>query len=262
MARAVKLEDLEDGWEPAWARWLAPTSILEATESDVQEFLDGRRLGARGRYVWLSHLHCFYAFAMKQGLAEKDPTALIDRPRLRKLVPRPISDADLVHAIRLAVPQMRAWLILAAFAGLRCAEIAGLERDCVSDSEKVPTLRILGKGQKTRIVQAHPLVVDALRRSGLPRTGLVFRTPTGLPFTPAQVSRVISVYLHSIGIEATAHQLRHWFGSRVYASSGEDILITQYLLGHESVTTTAGYTAFSQVRAGDAVFSLALEGLA
>ena len=60
---------------------------------------------------------------------------------------------------------------------------------------------------------------------------------------------VISAYLHEHGIDATARQLRHWFGTEVYAA-GHDIRVTQELLGHSDPSTTAGYIAYSHVDAG------------
>jgi integrase/recombinase XerC len=71
------------------------------------------------------------------------------------------------------------------------------------------------------------------------------------------VGNAIGHYLHDLGINATGHQLRHWFGSEVYANT-HDIRVTQELLGHSSPTTTAGYVAYSHVDAAAAVASLRL----
>jgi site-specific recombinase XerC len=64
-------------------------------------------------------------------------------------------------------------------------------------------------------------------------------------------------FFHSIGIDATAHQLRHWFATSTYATSG-DLLVVQNLLGHSSPTTTAVYTAWSRPAAEAAVGALSL----
>jgi integrase len=60
-----------------------------------------------------------------------------------------------------------------------------------------------------------------------------------------------------MGINATAHQLRHWFGSEVYANT-HDIRVTQELLGHSSPAVTAGHVAYSSVDGAAAVASLKL----
>jgi integrase/recombinase XerC len=58
-----------------------------------------------------------------------------------------------------------------------------------------------------------------------------------------------------MGINATAHQLRHWIGTEIYSAT-HDIRVTQELLGHSDPSTTAGYIAYSHVAAAAAVGSL------
>ena len=67
---------------------------------------------------------------------------------------------------------MRAMLALAAFAGLRCQEIAGLDRDDIIEAKGLIRVRF-GKGAKERIVPIHPDVMEALRCLPLPRTGAI-----------------------------------------------------------------------------------------
>jgi integrase len=69
------------------------------------------------------------------------------------------------------------------------------------------------------------------------------------------MSKTISDYFAELGIAATAHQLRHWFGTGIYAAS-HDIRLTQELLGHQSPNTTAIYVAWAAVDAAPAVASL------
>jgi site-specific recombinase XerD len=246
----------------AFARWLAPRELFEAAREDVETFLDqrrtkdGRKLNSRTRYYWITHLHGFYDWAIGEGLTETDPTARVVRPKQRRVLPRPIADEDLELAIRTAPAQMRAMLSLAAFAGLRVQEIAGLDRDDVIDAKGLIRVRH-GKGAKERIVPLHPDVLAALRCVPMPKTGAIFVRPRGGRFTGNRLSVVIAAYLREHGIDATAHQLRHWFATEVYASS-KDIRVTQELLGHSDPSTTAGYVAYSHVDAAAAVGSLSL----
>jgi integrase/recombinase XerC len=239
----------------AWCRWLNPVIAWDATSDDVEGFIDARKVGPRTRYQWLSNLHAFYEWAIRHGLTDDDPTATVMRPRLHGTLPRPIGDSDLAYSLSVAAPQMRAWLLCGALAGMRCAEIAGLKRPDVIEGQE--RLRILGKGRKERIVPLHPELLAALRCSGLPRTGPVFTRPHGGPWSPPAVSRSVSAFFTDLGIDATAHQLRHWFATQTYATSG-DLLVVQNLLGHSSPTTTAVYTAWSRPAAEDAVGGLAL----
>lgn len=236
-----------------FAEWLQPATLLEATQEDVQLFLDARRIGSKTRYVWLSNLHSFYAFALAEELVDRDPTARITRPRLRRSLPRPISDADLAFALTAAADrQMRAWLILGAYAGLRCSEIAGLHREDFIDDLGV--VRVVGKGRRERLVPIHPAVTEAVApfRQQRPR---LFLRPMGGPWSPAMVSRAIALFFDDINVDATAHQLRHWFGTRAYMAS-HDIRVVQELMGHSSPTVTAGYAAYSLAGAADAVMAL------
>lgn len=242
----------------AFALWLDPQRLCDATADDVEEFLDsrmitGRPISARTRAGWLTSLHCYYRWALRHRAADHDPTIEIVRPRLRRTLPRPVSDDELVRALDSAWPEMRAWLTLAAFAGLRCAEIAGVDRTDVLDDDRL--LRVLGKGHKERIVPMHPLVVDALAPFTAQRRGHIFTHPNGGPWTPKRLSRTGAVYLSDIGIDATMHQFRHWFGTNTYARC-KDIRVVQELMGHSSPTTTAIYTAFSRADAAAAVHAL------
>lgn len=235
--------------------WLQPRSALEATEDDVQRFLDGKRLAARTRYCWLSNLHSFYVFEMKRKKVRHDPTADIMRPKLPRNLPRPIAESDLAYGLEVAGTVMRAWLVLGAYAGLRCSEIARLTRADVLDADGL--LRIVGKGNVERLIPIHPEVMQALKVAGLPRTGHLFRRPRGGRFPDAMVSREIAVFFDELDIDATAHQLRHYFGTNVYRAC-KDLRVTQELLGHASPTTTAIYTAFSRKDAASAVLALGM----
>lgn len=224
----------------AYCEW----RILTASREQIDEWLDSLGLVPRSRSKYLSHLHNFYVWAIREGLTETDPTVLIPRPKLPKLLPRPIKDADLELALRLAPPKVGAMLSLACYEGLRCHEIAAMETEWLWTAREDPLLIITGKGGKERLVPLAAETELALQRYGLPRSGPVFRSRFNRPYHPVSISNMCSRYLRSKGIDATAHQLRHWFGTEVYRQS-RDILLTQELLGHADVSTTRGYVALS-----------------
>jgi integrase/recombinase XerC len=246
----------------SFARWLEPRTLLEATRDDIETFLDGRKgsegraLNGRTRYAWLSHFHAFYMQCVNEELIVRDPTLTIVRPKIRRTLPRPIEDEDLAQALAQAPPQMRAILALACFGGLRCQELAGLNRDDVIEAKGL--LRVVnGKGGHERVLPLHPEALAALRCLPMPRTGCLFSRPMGGRYSPNDMSVGIADYLRSIGIAATAHQCRHWYATGVYAAS-HDIRLVQELLGHQSPTTTAIYVAFSNIEATAAVGALKL----
>lgn len=235
----------------AFARHLEPRGLTEADSETIERFLDGRDLEARARYRWLSELHRFYAWAVAHGHADNDPTVTIERPRLSRLLPRPVDDEVLAVSMRVAGPQMTAWVALAAYAGLRCAEIATLDRASIGPT----AIRVVGKGGHERIVPLHPVVAEALTGCSLARSGPVFRREGGQPYTPKEVSSRAAWFFEAIGYPGvTLHQYRHSFGTRVYRSS-LNLRATQELLGHADPATTAGYAA---VNANDLAAVVAL----
>jgi site-specific recombinase XerD len=228
---------------------VAPRSLLDVTTGDIEAHLDAARCGPKFRYTTLSHLHMFFKWAVKQGLVEKDPTEDIDRPIVPKGVPRPIGDDDLITAIDQAPTQIAAMLGLAAYAGLRCQEIAAVEREDIRDQLDPPVLIVRNpKGHKQRVLPLHPEAWRLLQSIGLPRSGLIFwRSSYGSTVAPAApwwVSHVIKAHLHELGI-----------GTAGYRES-LDIRLVQDLLGHADPPSTAIYVAFAPGKAVDVVTRL------
>lgn len=232
---------------------LGPVSIFDATADQLAAIIDRRDLTAKSQYGWISHLHMFYAWAIREELTTTDPTVKLDRPRLPRYCPRPISDADLHLAITSADGTVRAWLTLAAYAGMRCAEIGQLEASDVMIDDGL--IRVFGKGRRERIIPLHPSIVAELRKIDMPKSGPIWRNTQDNPYRPCRVSQILCAHLKACGIDATAHQLRHWFGSRLYRGTC-DLRLTQEVMGHSSPTTTAVYAAFSQRKAREAVAAL------
>ncbi|MDP9388186.1 MAG: tyrosine-type recombinase/integrase [Actinomycetota bacterium] len=219
--------------------------LLYATTADVEKWLDSRNLSAQSRYSYLAHLHSFYRFAVRQGLAREDPTLTIDRPRLPSRLPRPMRPADLAKAMLAADPRMQAWLCLGAYQGLRRAEMAALRREDVLDAQEPPLIRVTqGKGKKDRVLPAHPRTLEALRAFGMPERGPIFVGRDGAAMTPEAVGFHIARLFTKLGITATPHRLRHTFGTTVYHRS-RDVFLTQRLMGHSSVQSTMQYVGLN-----------------
>lgn len=227
--------------------------ILDADPDDIERWLDTLDLSARSRYSYLSNLHCFFEFAVRRGYVKADPTENIDRPKLPRSVPRPVSDDDLAYALSVAPPRERAMVCLGAFQGLRCKEIAGLAREDVLEHEAPPLLVVtFGKGNRQRVLPLNEQVEMALRLFGMPKRGPVFRKRDGTRLAPYTVGQIVSTFLRDIGVEASCHQLRHAFASRVYRETS-DLRLTQELLGHSSPQTTAIYAAWNPKKAAEVV---------
>ncbi len=198
------------------------------------------------RATLISSVTAFYACMINEGILLESPAARVARPKVRPGLPRPIPDDDLREALRFAPPRERCILLLGAYAGLRCQEIAFLQvADLLWSENLIRVTKEMGKGGKERMVPIHPLVAEALKSYGLPKNGYVFHRK-GVPYKPARISRIAAEYMESAGFPARMHSLRHWAGTNWCRAGG--VRITQSLLGHESLATTAIYT---QVTADD-----------
>ena len=232
-------------------------SPITATEEDIQAFLDYLRVGMSTRSIYLASFASFYKWARKAGYVRVDPVEDIVRPRLPRRLPRPMPKADLEWALRGADARMRAWLLLAAYEGLRCCEIATLRVENIRDNEDPPFIEVVGKGGHERKIPLNPMVEEALRAYGLPQSGYVFVSPrTRMAYRQGTVSNVIASYLRGKGLRWTAHNGRHSFGTEVNDATGGDLRIVQELMGHASPATTALYTRVNQEKAVQAVRSL------
>jgi integrase/recombinase XerC len=190
-----------------------------------------------------------------------DPTIALVRPQhIRQHLPRPMADGDVALAIETAGQPERAWISLAAFCGLRCMEIAALTREMI-DMGPPTAMRIYGKGGKVRIVPLPARVLGELLEAGMPRRGPLFQRMDGGPGAPSagRVSERINKHLHSLGIDHTAHTLRHRFGTALYGRTRDPFLVAQ-VMGHSSVDTTRGYVQLDS--AGTAGFLEAITALA
>ena len=196
---------------------------------------------AETRRAYCCHLRAFYRWAMQTGIVTADPSEMLTLPIIPKHLPRPIDEDDLLTALNAARPKMRVMLVLAAFAGLRCIEIAALDwGDFQREADGTAFLYVQGKGDKQRRVEVGQHVVKALQAYGPKRRGAMFIGQDGRKIEAKSVSRSINRYLQRQGIEATAHQLRHRYGTLAYQLS-RDLRMVQEQLGHASPQTTAGY---------------------
>lgn len=213
--------------------------LARVSTEDIEDWLDARDMGPEARATEISHLRGFYKWAVMEERLERDPTLRLVRPRLARKLPRPMSESDLQMAVDLATEPIRSMLMLAAFAGLRACEIAGLEGDHVRRDDRV-LLVLEGKGGGMSSVPIAPDLDATVLR--MPESGPVFLLTDGRPMAPHNVSHWCNRYLHSIGISHTLHCARHRFGTAVYQASGRDLRVTQELLRHRSPVVTALYT--------------------
>lgn len=206
----------------------------------------------------LSAIRQFYKFAIAQNLISHNPTTgqrlkapprplpkIAEEDLLKRLLEQPTPD-DPVNA-RLWIRD-RAMFELAYGSGLRLSELVGLDVNEVDLASK--TVRVLGKGQKTRVVPMTGKSVKALeiylthRELWQEGTDALFISERhGTRLTGRAVQLRLKICAERAGIEQNfyPHLLRHCFASHLLSSSG-DLRAVQEMLGHESVATTQIYT--------------------
>lgn len=221
------------------------SGLLTATP---QELMDWRAsLTVKGNSVlsYMTAVKSFYSWAQQTGLVPVRPDVDVPVPKVRKGRPRPISEERLRVALLNAPLRIRPWLFLAALAGLRCAEIAGLRREDILDTADEPVIIVMGKGRKERIVPLSPQLWQELLNHGLPNSGILFPRYDGRrgQNNPKMLSQLVNDYLKSVGIAETLHQLRHRFGTRAFRVH-KDLRVVQELMGHADPATTALYTDY------------------
>jgi integrase/recombinase XerC len=162
-------------------------------------------------------------------------------------------DDDLRRAVSLARPKMRLMILLGAFCGLRCQEIAGLFWSDLQATGGEATLLIReGKGGKERVVPVPGVVLEAMVAFGRRRSGPLFYGVDAAQISANSVSRSLNRFFERNGLDFTAHQLRHRYGTTAYMLT-KDIRLVQELLGHSSPTTTARYAAWDKSQTVDMV---------
>jgi integrase/recombinase XerD len=215
-----------------------PAKIVAA---DVTSWLgDCEKPWTRSTY-WMT-VRCWVEWALDEHIICADPTAGLPRPRQPQCVPRPVSDA-VIRALLASPPsRVRAYVALGALAGLRVHEIAKVRGEDL-DIE-AGWLFVDGKGGQRCALPLHPEL--AAIAASLPPVDYWFPGRDAGHVSGQWVGECIRRALRSVGSNATAHQLRHAFGTAVLRSS-RDLRVTQELLRHASPTSTAIYTQVADV---------------
>lgn len=216
----------------------AVTPLLDVTREQVEEYLD-TQAHDKTRAVYLSHVRSFFRWAHDEEVIDHDPTRRVVGPHVPKGLPRPISEVDLGRALTEADGLVRAWLMVAGFAGLRACEIAVMRGEHIVRGDEPYLIVPEGKGGRPRTVGLAPVLLAELDR--WPTTGWMWKMDG--PFHYEVVSRKCCKHLRGMGISAGLHALRHRFATQTYIVSGHDLRHTQEALGHASPATTAIYTA-------------------
>ncbi len=252
---------------------VTPHTVLELSVQDARAFFARERargIGARSRSRRLSALRTFATFlarrdAERVGDGSRGGFSLascgifaLSRPKMPRSLPRPVPAPDLERLLdEVVVHPKAAWIGARDLAvlsclwgmGLRISECLSLRPHDVEPLSHRETVRVLGKGQKTREV---PLL-NALRECLRSYIGLcphplepdraLFRSVRGRALSARSVQMTMQNLRSRLALpeNATPHALRHSFASHLLAR-GADLRSIQELLGHASLSSTQIYT--------------------
>ena len=249
----------------------------DATEDQLRDALTQRAIrswlaqtlaqgGARSTIArHTAAIRNFTAWALREGILPRDPAALLSSPRADQRLPSPLDESDawkLLNAAREeaaagGASQIRNWAILELTyaCGLRVSEVCAL--DVSSLNREALTVRVVGKGNKERVVPYGPPAADALDQwlvRGRPqlageRSGhALFLGDKGGRIDPRIVRSMVHKMAAHAGVHDIApHGLRHSTATHLL-QGGADLRAVQEMLGHSSLSTTQRYTHVDTAR--------------
>ena len=215
--------------------------------------LHGRGLGGKSLARMLSAWRGFFDFLARDHGVTRNPCIGVRPPKSPKSLPKALSPDEATRLVSfpqddpLAIRD-RAMFELLYSSGLRLSELTSLKPGDVSFADA--TVRVTGKGNKTRVVPVGSHALQALQawlpvRDSLPHSdaSALFLNQRGETISPRTVQARLKAWGIKQGLTAHVHphMLRHSFASHVLQSSG-DLRAVQEMLGHASISTTQVYT--------------------
>ena len=255
-----------------YATWLAGCNVhtlLHTCEPDLQAYFSEKHAATKATTAnrRLTVFKRYFRWALREGLAQVDPTLKLQSAKQALRVPKTLTEAQ-VEAL-LAAPDTalalglrdRTMLELMYASGLRVSELVTLKTFNVSLNDNV--LRVMGKGSKERLVPFGQVASNWLRQyiSGGARAELLAGKQTDDLFITVRgtnpgtaMSRVMFWMLvkkHAatagITVPLSPHTLRHAFATHLL-NHGADLRAVQMLLGHADISTTTIYTHIARER--------------
>jgi integrase/recombinase XerC len=220
--------------------------------------IHARGLSARSIQRRLSALRTFYEYLMREGASTRNPVIGVSAPKQKKRLPTTLDADQMGRLLAFRTDDTlsardKAVMELFYSSGLRLAELVNL--DLTSLDLKDRTVRVVGKGAKSRILPIGRHAIAALERWLPERAELLRRAPAGTHPGPVFIGRggrrlsARAVQLRvdlwarrqGLGVHVHPHMFRHSFATHLLESSG-NLRGVQELLGHADIATTQVYT--------------------
>lgn len=234
--------------------------LQKVTLSDIYNFIfyaaDERSNSDKARYRKVSALRSFFKYLTKVAhLVRDDPTRDIEIPSPKQALPKFLSLNESLRLLEASgdSESVRNFCIITLFlnCGMRLSELVGINISDIDFHEN--RMRILGKGNKERMVYLNPACIDALRNHLEIRTSNKKAVDEPALFISNQNKRISKRRVQQIVIETlkkaglgdkglTTHKLRHTAATLMYQYGDADVLTLKELLGHSNIATTEIYT--------------------
>lgn len=245
--------------------------IKTITLSDIYAFLvfckNDRGNNAATRARKGSTIRIFFKYLTFQvHLLDSNPAELLESPKMKKSLPKHLTleeSKKLLSSVD-GNNKERDYCILTLFlnCGMRLSELCGLN---VTDIGTDGSLRLLGKGNKERIVYLNGACIDALAAylpnrpvDGVPVTekNALFLSRNKKRISNKTVQHIVYTYLDKAGLSGrglSTHKLRHTAATLMYQHGNVDIRVLKDILGHANLGTTQIYTHVSNEQVKDAL---------
>ena len=227
---------------------------LQSLLANINEI--GLSAGTQARV--LSGIKSFFRYLTREEVIRKDPTELLDAPKLRRSLPHVLSLAEidkLFEAIDHSTPEGQrnhAMLETMYSCGLRVSELISLQLSSLYLD--VGFIKVLGKGNKERLVPIGDEAIKLIKlykdhiRNHLPvikkgQEDILFLNRRGAALSRVMVFLILKDLGAKIGLKENIHPhtLRHSFATHL-VEGGADLRAVQEMMGHKSITTTEIYT--------------------
>ena len=236
--------------------------LSDVKTSDIYEFMQytmqGRNNNAATRSRKTTCIRTFYKYlSLHIDHPIKDnPAKNLEVPKIKKSLPKYLTleqSLELLNSIETGAPE-RDYCMITLFlnCGMRLSELVGINISDIQDN----TLRLIGKGNKERIIYINQACLDAIQnylnvrnqQPGLKDKNALFLTRNGTRIGARRVEKIVEEVLRKAGMANqgfSVHKLRHTAATLMYQHGNVDIRILKDVLGHANLGTTEIYTHIS-----------------
>ena len=249
-------------------------SIDTAQNEDIKNYLQilhKKGFTAKTQSRRISAIKQLYAFLLSEKIINQNPSQSIKNPKLAKSLPKFLSQEEVIKMIEVAQKEenkmLYTMLEVLYSTGIRVSELVGLKLSSLLEGAMF--LRVLGKGNKERIIPLVEIATEALESWVLVRGSYIklseenklFLFPSNKAASGhisrerfAQLLKELAIKCNIDREKVSPHVIRHSFASHLL-NNGGDLKSIQNMLGHSDISTTEIYTHMLDSKLKEAVYN-------